>query len=262
MKLHRVDVLFRTLQRGGRRKTISDFTVGIQVLGLLSVDAAILIAWTAVDKPKSIAESRLFKDTFEAVVDQVCNTSNVQGFEKAMIAWKASLLAFGIIKSIQTWDVPKEISEAKYFAIAIYNIAVFGSFSYFLSVYGNVGTNVSVVLRCVGIFISATASAVVIMVPKLVAIQLSWIDVFLGSGSSFKEDQCYTSSTPIPVPAPVQVPSAQNRQEQHVSARSKKVMNLDLKRVNDLAQSRHELPPENTGLAVGTATANQCEISL
>lgn len=262
MKLHRVDVLLRTLLRGGRRKTISDFTVGLQVLGLLAVDAAILIAWTAVDRPKAIAESHLFKDTYEAVVDQVCNTSNVQGFEKAMIAWKASLLAFGVIKSIQTWDVPKEISEAKYFAIAIYNIAVFGSFSYFLSVYGNVGTNVSVVLRCVGIFISATASAVVIMVPKLVAIQLSWTDVFLGSGSSFKEDQSYTSSTPIPVPAPVPVTSVQNRPELHLSARSKKVMNLDLKGVNDRAQSRNELPPENTGLAVGTATANQCELSL
>jgi ABC-type phosphate transport system substrate-binding protein len=201
MKLHRVDVLFRTLQRGGRRKTISDFTVGLQVLGLFSVDLAILIAWTIIDRPRSILVSSTYKNVYLAIDDLVCSTNINQPFEKAMVAWKAGLLLFGIIKSIQTWEVPKEISEAKHFAIAIYNIAVVGSFSYFLSVFGNVGIDVIVILRCVGIFISATVSAVVIMMPKLVIIQLSWTEVFLGSASSFKEDCSYTSSTPN-IPAP------------------------------------------------------------
>lgn len=200
MKLHRVDVLFRTLQRGGRRKTISDFTVGLQVLALFSVDLAILIAWTIIDRPRSILVSSTYEDVYLAIDNLVCSTNINQPFEKAMVAWKAGLLLFGIIKSIQTWEVPKEISEAKHFAIAIYNIAVVGSFSYFLSVFGNVGIDVIVILRCVGIFISATVSAVVIMMPKLVIIQLSWTEVFLGSASSFKEDCSYTSSTPnIPV---------------------------------------------------------------
>lgn len=200
MKLHRVDVLFRTLQRGGRRKTISDFTVGLQVLALFSVDLAILIAWTIIDRPRSIRVSSTYEDVYLAIDNMVCSTNINQPFEKAMVAWKAGLLLFGIIKSIQTWEVPKEISEAKHFAIAIYNIAVVGSFSYFLSVFGNVGIDVIVILRCVGIFISATVSAVVIMMPKLVIIQLSWTEVFLGSASSFKDDCSYTSSTPnIPV---------------------------------------------------------------
>ena len=230
MKLHRVDVLFRTLQRGGRRKTISDFTVGLQVLGLFSVDLAILVAWTIVDRPRSILVSSSYKDVYVAIDDLVCSTNINQPFEKAMVAWKAVLLLFGIIKSIQTWEVPKEISEAKHFAIAIYNIAVVGSFSYFLSVFGNVGIDVIVILRCVGIFISATVSAVVIMTPKLVIIQLSWTEVFLGSASSFKDDCSYTSSTPN-IPAQLQIQDTIDvpRQKMRLSANLMGAITTNLK---------------------------------
>ena len=46
-----------------------------------------------------------------------------------------------------------------------------------------------------GLFISATVSAVVIMVPKLLIIQLSWAEVFLGSKTSYKEDDYSISSS-------------------------------------------------------------------
>jgi ABC-type phosphate transport system substrate-binding protein len=199
MKLHRVDVLFHTLQRGGRRRTISDFTVGLQVLGLLSVDVAILLAWTLVDKPRPIYVTQLFPGTYERITDVMCNSSIDQPFERAMVAWKASLLVFGIIKSIRTWSVPKEISEAKYFALAIYNTAVFGSITYFLSVFGIIGTDATVVLKCAGIFTSATLSAVIIMVPKLFSIQLSWAEVFSVPSSSRDCSDTYSNKPETPV---------------------------------------------------------------
>lgn len=210
MKLHRVDVLFRTLQRGGRRKTISDFTVGMQVLGLLSVDLCILFFWTIYARPRPVEVAVSYSGTFSPVVDSYCSSSLDQPFEKIMVAWKACLLAVGIVKAIQTWDVPEEISEAKYFAIAVYNIAVVGSLTYFLSVFGGVNVEVVVILRCVGMFISATVSAIVIMVPKLVVIQLSWAEVFLGTKSSYKDDEYSYSSSAVtpPCATAVSVPRA------------------------------------------------------
>ena len=198
MKLHRVDVLYRTLQKGGRRKRISDFTVGLQVLGLVCVDLIILIVWTSLERPRQISIALTYPNIYAPVVQYICSTSIDQTCEKVMVAWKAALLAFGIMKAIQTWSVPEEISEAKYFAIAIYNIAVVGSFTYFLSVFGNVDVEVVVILRSVGLFISATVSATVIMIPKLLITQLSWAEVFLGTRTSYKEEEDYSSSVPTP----------------------------------------------------------------
>ena len=97
-------------------------------------------------------------------------------------------LVYGIIKAIRTWDMPEDVSEAKYFAVAIYNISVIGSFCYFLSVFGNATVETVVILRCVGIFFSATIASLVIMAPKFVAIQLNWTEFLLGVKSSFEED--------------------------------------------------------------------------
>jgi hypothetical protein len=221
MKLHRVDVLFRTLQRGGRRKIITDFRVGSQVVALLLVDILILVLYTILARPRQIVVNTLYSGAFENVQNRVCSTGLNEPFEIAMVAWKASLLAFGIFKAIRTWEVPEEISEAKYFAIAIYNIAVVGCFTYFLSVFGEADVNSVVVLRVIGLFISATVSAVVIMLPKLVIIQLSWTEVFLGSASSFKEDFSYTSSSP---PIIIQPAGVSNTQKNGLGSR----LNLDL----------------------------------
>ena len=206
MKLHRVDVLYHTLQRGGRRRTISDFTVGLQVIGLLSVDMAILLAWTFVDQPRPIAVVRTFPGVYDNITDIMCNTSIEQPFERAMVTWKALLLLFGVIKSIRTWSLPKEISEAKYFALAIYNIAVFGSISYFLSIFGIVSADATVALKCAGIFTSATVSAAIIMIPKLLTIQLSWSEVFAASSSSSREYSGSSSRSRPGMPTNVPIP--------------------------------------------------------
>ena len=256
MKLHRVDVLYRTLQRGGRRRTISDFTVGMQVFGLVAVDVLILIIWTIVDTPREIVERKLYVNTYHTIDDTVCSTNITEPFEKAMVSWKAILLVFGIIKAIQTWEVPKEISEAKHFAIAIYNIAVVGSFSYFLSVFGTVSVEVVVVLRCLGIFVCATVSAIVIMMPKLLAIQFSWTEMLLGSASSYKDEFSYSSTSHQPIPiAQTQLHNVhQNQNQNHnqndglPTLRINPALNLDL---NAVLTQRNELPREDTALASG-----------
>ena len=97
-------------------------------------------------------------------------------------------MVYGVIKAIRTWDMPEDVSEAKYFAVAIYNIGVIGSFCYFLSVFGNATVETVVILRCVGIFFSATIASLVIMAPKFVAIQLNWTEFLLGVKSSYEDD--------------------------------------------------------------------------
>jgi hypothetical protein len=62
----------------------------------------------------------------------VCNYSLAQPFEIVILVYKALLLCFGIYKAVTTWKIPSDISEAKYFAVAIYNIAVIGGLCYFL----------------------------------------------------------------------------------------------------------------------------------
>ena len=198
MKLHRVDILFRTLKRGGRRKRISDLTVGFQVLGLVGVDFIILLVWSILARPRGISVALIYPNVYSPIIDNICSSSLDQPFEKVMLVWKASLIAFGILKSIQTWNVPEEISEAKYFAIAVYNIAVVGSFTYFLSVFGNVNVESVMILRGVGLFVSATVSAVVIIVPKLLVIQLSWAEIFLVTRTSHLDDYSYSSSVISP----------------------------------------------------------------
>ena len=266
MKLHRVDVLYRTLQRGGRRKTISDFTVGMQVFGLVSVDVIILIVWTIVDRPKDVNTSKLYSGTYQAINDMTCNTNINQPLEKAMVCWKGILLAVGILKSIQTWEVPKEISEAKHFALAIYNIAVVGSFSYFLSVFGTVNVEVTVILRCLGIFICATISAIVIMVPKLIAIQISWTEILLGTASSYKDDYSYSSSSHQRLQIPIAQTNLHNNNQTNdndntnnnqnennhpdglTTLRINPALNLDL---NAVLTQRNDMPREMTDLASG-----------
>ena len=117
-----------------------------------------------------------------------CSTSINQTFEIAIVVWKALQLVYGIIKAIRTWDMPEDVSEAKYFAVAIYNIGVIGSFCYFLSVFGNATVETVVILRCIGIFFSATIASLVIMAPKFVAIQLNWTEFLLGVKSSYEDD--------------------------------------------------------------------------
>jgi hypothetical protein len=54
----------------------------------------------------------------------------------------------------------------------MYNISVVGGATYFFSLYGAQNTQTFVLLRCLGIFISATLPVLIIMIPKIMIIQL------------------------------------------------------------------------------------------
>jgi hypothetical protein len=59
----------------------------------------------------------------------------------------------------------------KHFFLAIYNVSVVGGAMYFFSLYGSSSAGSFVILRCVGIFVSATLPVLIIMVPKFTVIQ-------------------------------------------------------------------------------------------
>ena len=70
-----------------------------------------------------------------------------------------------------TWNAPPQFSEAKYFAIAVYNITVLGGATYFLGAFiGETNAAAGVALHCFGIFISSTVAVAVIVTPKILAI--------------------------------------------------------------------------------------------
>jgi hypothetical protein len=59
----------------------------------------------------------------------------------------------------------------KHFFLAIYNVSVVGGAMYFFSLYGAKTVGTFVILRTVGIFVSATLPVLIIMVPKFTVIQ-------------------------------------------------------------------------------------------
>lgn len=65
--------------------------------------------------------------------------------------------------------------QVKHFFLAIYNVSVVGGAMYFFSLYGASSAGSFVILRCVGIFVSATLPVLIIMVPKFTVIQYKQI---------------------------------------------------------------------------------------
>jgi hypothetical protein len=125
---------------------------------------------------------------YEAIKVPTCSSDINSKLEKVMISWKAFLLCCGMVKAIQTWEMPSDLAEAKHFAVAVYNIAVVGGFTYFLSSLGNTDIQTFVALRCIGIFISATLSVFVIMLPKLLLVQVQYfVDIDWGLASTTAE---------------------------------------------------------------------------
>ena len=69
---------------------------------------------------------------------------------------------------MRTWNVPSDISEAKHFAIAIYNITTLGSIGYFLGNFLQLtNPGIGILLRCLGISSSSAVASLIIMGPKL-----------------------------------------------------------------------------------------------
>lgn len=72
------------------------------------------------------------------------------------------------LQTITTWKIPSDLSEAKTFAIAIYNIALMGGIAYFLGTFLQT-TNVTaaLILRLLGAFLSSTVAVGIITGPKI-----------------------------------------------------------------------------------------------
>lgn len=175
MKLHRVDVLFNNPKL--RKIKVSDFQVIIQVLALLLVDIIILLLWTFFSSESqlgSIITSTTYIGVKLPIDDVLCNSGINHTFEIIMLIYKSCLLCFGVYKAVTTWKIPSDISEAKYFAVAIYNIAVIGGLCYFLGDFlKTTSVEIGVFLQCLGMFVSATLAVVVIMAFKLLTAMAS-----------------------------------------------------------------------------------------
>ena len=132
MKLHRVDRLVNNPRL--KKIKITDFTVFLQVLGILFFDIVLLIIWTFTNRPRLLIKStNKYVNVMEPIDDLICSTGLSNIMEILFVVYKAGLLAFGVFKAVATWNVPADLSEAKYFAVAIYNITMIGGLSYFLS---------------------------------------------------------------------------------------------------------------------------------
>lgn len=134
MKLRRVNKLVHN--PGLKKIVIKDSHVLMQVLGLLSIDGFLLLLWAILETPRAIVVSTgKYLGAFEPVIDRVCSTGLDNYFEIIFIIYKTILIGAGIYQAANAWNVTGDLSEAKYFAIAIYNITMLGGLSYFLSIY-------------------------------------------------------------------------------------------------------------------------------
>jgi len=169
MKLHRVDKLFNNPKL--KKVKVTDFQVVLQVLGLLAVDMLICLIWSVApvkQRIESVVISTQYTFVLEPIEDVVCNTGISNPFEITVIVYKGMLLIFGILKAVSTWKIPSDLSEAKYFAVAIYNIACIGGICYLLGDFlKKTDVKIGVFLQCLGMFITATVAVVVIMAFKL-----------------------------------------------------------------------------------------------
>ena len=164
MKLQRVDAIFNSKMK---KITITNTQVLATIAMIISVDIIILILWSAIDTPRMIYVSNTYPSVFFPVEDPVCNTGLSNPFEIAILTFKMFLLLFAVMKAVRTWSIPSDISEAKTFAVAIYNIGIIGGIGYFLgALLGSNNATVGVTLRCIGISVSASSAALLIMLPK------------------------------------------------------------------------------------------------
>lgn len=83
-----------------------------------------------------------------------------------------------------------DIIQAKRFAVAVYNIGLVGGIGYFLGASLSVTEPIQgTLLRCLGISISSTVPAIMIMVPKLLEVD----EVYQWVGNLLKSARVYVS---------------------------------------------------------------------
>jgi 7 transmembrane sweet-taste receptor of 3 GCPR len=168
MKLHRVDILFDMSQRLKRVK-ISDLEVARNVFAFLLVDIILLLIWTFVQRPEAVSVSYMDIKSQQPISSNVCiNSDPGTPMEVAMLIWKCILAAAGIYKAIRVWDHPSDIAEVKHFMLSMYLISVVGCTLYFMSAYGAASAPSAAIMRCIALFVCATFSNLVLVVPKFI----------------------------------------------------------------------------------------------
>lgn len=134
MKLRRVGRLFNnpTLKK---MKITNTEILGYVAL-LVFIDVVLLLLWTTIERPRLIHVSKSdYNGVLLPVQNAVCSTGLSNPFEIVLIAYKSILIMLGVSQAVQTWNISSDLSEAKQFSIAIYNISVLGGLCYFLSIY-------------------------------------------------------------------------------------------------------------------------------
>jgi ABC-type phosphate transport system substrate-binding protein len=168
LKLRRVNVLFNNPSL--KKIVITDRHVIVQILSLLSMDVILLIAWYFAETPRVITiETTKYANLYEPVSDRICSTGFHNYFEIIFICYKSLLVIYGVYQAVIAWNVPSDFSEAKYFAVAIYNITMIGGLAYFLSAYlaDTTGIFAAIILRSLGLFSCSVVAVTVIVFPKL-----------------------------------------------------------------------------------------------
>jgi len=149
-----------------KKINFTDNHVGQQVVGMLAIDAVLLILWTVIAKPKSAIKFITHPSVLDPVATVVCNTNISSLFEILMVTYKSLLLGGAAILASLTWSVP----ISRYTAIASYNLAIVGGGVYFLStLIEKDDPGIAVLMRCLAIFICSTFAMVVILVPRILS---------------------------------------------------------------------------------------------
>eukprot|EP01041_Mallomonas_annulata_P003964 gene3964-7901_t len=133
-----------------------------EVFALLCIDLIILILYTTLETPVSIDVEVEYLNTLNTVTNHICNANMNQKGYIILIVYKAVLFLFGMVKAICTWHVTAEVSEAKQFAVAI----SVGGISYLIGAFLGFSASSTIIMRCITTFICATASTLLIMLPK------------------------------------------------------------------------------------------------
>ena len=189
MKLRRVDKLINNPKL--KKIKITDWDVLKSTFALLMVDVILVLIWTFTNTPRMITVSTSYSGALASVNDNVCSTGLNNTMEDVLLVWKACLLCFGVYLAVTTWKAPPDLAEAKTFAVAIYNVAVLGGLSYFLS--GFLASSSSIVIGFVliylGLFLCSTIAVVLVMTSKLMAAEFdsSKISPFVRFSSRLNE---------------------------------------------------------------------------
>jgi len=169
-KLYRVVTLFNAKLK---KVTVSDIFILGLCAGAVSVDCFLLLLWSLIKRPKMKIVSVAYSGVYQDVDNRVCSTDLTDPFEIVLVIWKTILLGLGVFYAIRAWNLPAKLSEAKHFAIAIYNITVVGGLAYFVSyLIASNSPDAAVLLRILGIFSTPTVAIIVIMGSKLWEIRI------------------------------------------------------------------------------------------